>query len=163
MKRALPEVPAHLDSATRIFLTQMRNAVIDMQKGATPPDAVTNLRAIPIAGGVIIQFTRPLNADSYTLYWNKLPEIGSATPVDIGAAAQYQDNIGDGGVRRYYFIKAKRSGMESLPAGPVTATSLALNTPAVVPDPPPPSTNLVTDDQGNEVGGRITGGVTETL
>jgi len=141
----------------RMLLQDMRTALLSLQSSVMPPSPITNLKATGKAGGAIIQFTRS-DADSYILYTNTVPEIGTAVRVDIGLANEYSDDIGAGSVKKYYWVKAKKNQIESTLVGPVNATSLALGSSISFPTPPPGTQMPTKSDETQEISiGRPTG------
>jgi hypothetical protein len=146
----IDSVPMNIDPALRAFLQSIRNAVVSLQSTVVPPDPISNLKATPKAGGNIIQFTRS-NGDAYILYFNTIPQLNGARRIDLGLAAEYTDEIGAEGIKRYYWIKAKKGQTESSFVGPVTATSLALGAAITPPDPPPATQNPIRSDETRNV------------
>lgn len=158
-KQTLPEVPMHLDSGTRRLLVAMRNQIHILNAGMVPPQQVSNLSAVPIAGGNKVRFTRG-DSDYYVLYWSNTPNRIESQSVDLGISNEYDDNVGTGGVQRWYWIRSKKTGTaDSVPMGPVTATSLAPGTATTVPPAPPTSKIIATDQStGDQVAIRYGGG-----
>lgn len=147
--QGIPEVPSGIDPTVRRYLMEIRKAIKRLEGSVIPPRPVTNLRATAKAGGVILQFTRS-DGDTYILYWNSTAGINGATRIDLGLANEYVDEIGDEGVKRYYWIKVKKGQMESEMAGPVYATTLALDAEITPPTRPPASENLIKSDETGE-------------
>lgn len=108
--------------------------IVRPQLSAVPaPQPVTNLKVTPLAGAVLVQFTRS-NATNFRLYMGSSPDQSKASIVDLGTNNQYSDNVGQGGVKRYYWVQAitPNALSPSSTTGPVSATSLALGTSAPV-------------------------------
>lgn len=136
-RHAIGEVPHDLPVHHRKFFTEIRNAIVQLQGSKVPPRAPTNLAIVPIAGGNAIQFTRS-DGDYYRLYVSNSPDFGAANVIDLGDTGQYSHVFGEAAITKFYWVKAfKSSGMPSDPAGPLSGTSLALNTGTTVPTPPP--------------------------
>jgi hypothetical protein len=138
LPRHMPEVPQHLDNATRHFLSSLRETVLGLRGQLAPPTVPTNLKVTPISFGNLVQWTRSVNADWFEVLWNTVPDLATAQIVPVGDAAQWTDNIGKNGILRYYWVRAARNnGYRSNPSAPLSGTSLASGT-AVTPPPPPP-------------------------
>lgn len=155
INEGISEVPNHLDVPTRRFLTQIRNAILKGQESRTPPTNPSNVKVTPIGGGNIIQFSRGSDADNTILYIGTTADFGSAVPVPLGLAVQYTDNVGQGGVTKWYWLKSMR-GLLQAPAavGGYSGATLALGTGVSVPAPPPPSDVPVVDGKtGKTVAG----------
>jgi len=121
------------------------NTILTVQADVLPPRPITNLRATAVAGGIQIDFTRS-DGDSYTLYKNSLPSTNLSTRIDLGTANTYTDDLGAGGMLRYYLVVSKMGSRESEPSPWVTNTSLGL-TVAITPPVPPPATDTPFTDQ----------------
>lgn len=133
----LPSVPYDLDPRLRIFLQEVKNAIESTSPDTEPLDTVTNLRVTPIAGGNKIQFTKS-NGEAYTLYIGTTQDITQAYAQGIGSQSEYDHIVAAAAVTRYYWVVTNATNKkDSLPAGPISGTTLALNTPVVIPTPPP--------------------------
>lgn len=154
----IPEVPSSFSVAERLFLSHLRNNVIQLLPSRVPPRAPTNLKVTPVAGGNYIQFTKS-DGDDYVVYAGSTGELAKATPNDVKLSSAYVDNIGQGGVARFYWVKAKKQGQpDSDILGPVSGVTLALNVPTVVPPAPPLSDSPSNDIEGNIRYGSVFGG-----
>jgi hypothetical protein len=154
--------PSHLDAATQRYLNHLRDAIVDLQGSNTlPPRTPTNLQVSPQPGGNNIVFTVS-DADTYQLFVGSSPDFTQAKVIELGSTNQYSDTVGVGGVQRWYWVRGIRSskGTVSPTLGPISATTLALGTPAH-PVPLVPGAdriytdsttrNLVIKDQSREV------------
>lgn len=139
-------VPITQDPNLQGFLNDVKLAIDHAQSATAPPLPPTNFTATPIAGGVAIGFTRS-NATNFRLYSGPTPNRSDATLTDLGSNNQYTDSQGQGGVLRYYWIEAisPTNSSPSQVVGPISATTLALGTPATVVPPPQPSYQTVFD------------------
>jgi hypothetical protein len=161
--QGIKDVPYNLDPSLREFLQQIRNAIKRLENTVVAPQPATNLKATAKAGGIIVQFTRS-DGDAYILYSNDTPSINGARRIDLGLAAEFTDEIGQAAFTRYYWIKAKKGQMESVMAGPVSATTLALNATITPPLPPPASQTIAkSDETGNYETGRPTSSIYEKV
>ena len=143
---SIKDVPHNLPLALRDFLTQMRNAVVELQEINQPPRPVINLVATAKAGGVIIQFTRT-DGDHYIVYANTTPTLKEARVVDIGNKGEYVDDIGKSAELRYYWVRAKKGNLASTITGPVFATTLGLAVEITPPIAPPTTDEQVYSDE----------------
>ena len=132
----MPEIPGGLSLDMDRFLRGMRTAFINLQNALLPPTIVSNLRATPAAGANIVDFTRS-DGDAYTLYVNATASVDGSLRVDLGTANRYTDDLGQGGIKRYYAVKAKKGSVIGTLSGWVSATTLALGTAITTPVPPP--------------------------
>jgi len=136
--RGIREVPQHLDRTTRDFLSDLRENVLALRGQLTPPSAPSNLTVTPQSFGNLLQWTRPQNADFQEVLWNTVPNLQNAQVIPVGNAAQWQDNIGQSGITRYYWVRAaKYSGARSSATPPKSGTSLTSGTGVTPPTPPP--------------------------
>jgi len=144
----ISEIPSQMDWKTlRKILVEMRSGIHSVAAVTDPPRPVKNLTATAMAGSILIMFTRT-DGDNYVLYWNTTPSLNGSTRIELGNRGEYTDNIGDAGIKRYYFVRAKkRNGMESSIVGPVFATSLALNITITPPTRPPAVDEFVRSDE----------------
>jgi len=139
-------VPQNLDVGLRDYFTELRNAVLELQKINQSPRPVINLVATAKAGGVIIQFTRT-DGDHYILYANTTPTLQGARVVDLGNKGEYVDDIGKSAELRYYWVRAKKGNLESTITGPVFATTLGLAVEITPPVAPPTTDEQVFSDE----------------
>jgi hypothetical protein len=133
---AIGNIPSSFPPDQRDFLQTLVDAVKNTQPTVVPPKAPTNLQVTAAPGSNIVQFTRS-DGDTYALYKNSAPSKNGATRVDLGRANQYVDNVGAAGVLVFYWVVAKLGPLTSASAGPVSATTAALNaviTPPVAPN-----------------------------
>lgn len=162
--QGIPEVPPTAEwQQLRRFLVESRNALKRLEASVVPPKQPSNLVATGKAGGVVVQFTRS-DGDTYILYVSKTKSFTVATRIDLGMAAEYTHDIGAADETRYYWVKAKKGQLESLPTGPVGATTLALAVEITPPEPPPASQTPTRSDETGEVEpGRPTGSTYEVV
>jgi hypothetical protein len=139
-------VPVTQDPSLSGFLNDLKKAVEAVSSASAPPQPVSSLSATPVSGGVVVQFTRS-NATNFRLYASNTNDRSKATIVDLGSNNSYTDDVGSGGVDRFYWVEAisPTSSSPSPIAGPVSATTLALGTPATVTPPLQPSYGTVYD------------------
>lgn len=158
-KKTLPTVPMGIHPEMRNFLQGVRNAIHGLHAGMVPPQPVSNLDAVPIPGGNRVRFTRT-DADYYVAYISSTPSLGKAQVVDLGISNLFDDLDGQGGVLKYYWIRAKKLGTaDSVAVGPVSSTSQAPGTPQSIPAPPPISKIITTDEvTGNQTAIHYAGG-----
>lgn len=129
----LPEVPRVDDAGLFDYLTRLHAAVLPLISAAQPPNLPTNLTVTPIAGGNVIQFTRS-NGVSFNLYLSDSPDRAKATQQNLGSGNSWTDNVGVGGVKRYYWVEAlNQQGASSGVVGVKSGTTLALGATATVP------------------------------
>lgn len=129
----LPAVPRGTDAALYDYLTQLNAVVQSHSSQLAPPNLPTNLTVTPIAGGNVIQFTRS-NGVSFNLYASSSPDFTSASQQNLGSANTYTDNVGSGGVKRYYKVEALNgTGASSGLTSPKNGTTLALGSTATIP------------------------------
>ena len=148
------------DVSSAEFLTWVRREVLRLQQALIQPTVVTNFRATALAGSIQIDFTR-CDGDNYVLYWNTTGSIDGAVRIELGFANKYVDNIGEGGVKRFYAIKAKKGYVEGQVSPWISQTSLSLVTPVNPPAPPVPTdfpfenTETESVDMGYPKGGAV--------
>lgn len=132
--------PVTSDPALAGWMDDVAKAIGAMASATPPPQPISNLQATPVAGGVVVGFTRS-NATNFRLYSSSTNSRIGAQITDLGSNNQWTDNLGKGGVARWYWVEAlsPTSGQPSSIVGPVHATSLALGTPATVTPPAQPS------------------------
>jgi len=139
------------DIASPEFLRWVRNEIVRLQQAIIQPATVTNLRATPLAGSIQVDFTRS-DGDNYVLYWNTTASINEATRIELGNTNKWVDVIGSGGVKRYYAVKAKKGPVEGQVSSWVMATTLALGTPVIPPEPPPATDFPFSDTESGGIG-----------
>lgn len=153
------EVPSNIPVEHRRFLTQLRNAVVQMQGQTQPPAGPTNFIVTPIAGGNVIQFTREVSADNTVLYSSPTASLNDAgLHANLGYSTSYTDNVGQGSVTKYYWLRSYRGPTQGAIVGPVKGTTLALGTSTTLPANPPESSLSVTNSQtGNTIQPAVSG------
>lgn len=143
-RRGVREVPSNVADSLQLrnFLMDLRQAVVDLHQPRQPMVTPTNFKVTPQAQGNLLQWTRS-NGDFYEVLWNTTPSLNGATSQQVGDSAQWTDQIGNAGTKRYYWVRARRyHGDSSLEAGPVAGTALAAGTNVTPPPPPIPSQNI---------------------
>lgn len=144
--RGIPEVPMGLEASHHRFLTDIRQQLIDLRQAQAPLAIPTNFRATGQALSVVLQWTRVTNADYYEILWNGTASLAGANIIDAGNASEYTNYIGIVGIKRFYYVRArKNSGARSLESTVTFATTLAAAAGVTPPVPPPPSHIIVTD------------------
>jgi len=133
------------------LLRWLRTEVLRMQQALVPPDLVTNFRVTALPGSNQVDFTRS-DGDSYILYWNSTASVNGAVRIELGLANSYVDEIGKGGIHRFYAVKAKKGNVEGQVSPWKDQTTLALDVPAVVPEPPPATQTPVEDQETQSIG-----------
>ena len=130
-------VPTTQDPGVNGILSDLKIAVESLYSAIPNPQPPTNLTATPIAGGVVLQFTRS-NGVNFRVYYGSSSDRSKASFSDLGSNNSFTDTVGSGGVLRYYWVEAHSpaSSRPSPIAGPVSATTLALGTSATVAPPP---------------------------
>lgn len=109
------------------------------ERQISPPFPPTNLKVIPGPGSNHVRFTGGANATGHTILASPNPNWDPTNTdnhvFDIGHGTEFPHVIGRPGVKWFYWIIATRDGLKSdPPVGPVSATTLALNT-ALTPSP----------------------------
>lgn len=145
-----PALPRGVPLDQQLFNQWLLNQVTALQAAMIPASMVTNLRVTPVAGGNLVDFTRS-DGDAYTLYVNSTPSVNNSLRVDLGVANRYTDDLGQGSIKRYYAVKAKKGTVPGTLSGWVSGTTLALGTPIVTPEPPPATAFPFTDQQTDSV------------
>lgn len=154
-KPAFPAgVPLDQDNFNRWVVNQIEN----LQAALIPPSMVSNFRVTPAAGSNIIDFTRS-DGDAYTLYINSTASVNGATRIDLGIANRYTDDLGQGSIKRYYAVKAKKGNVGGTLSGWVSGTTLALGTPITTPTPPAATQFPFTDQETDSTQVAIPSGV----
>jgi hypothetical protein len=102
----------------------------------------------PQPGGNNIVFTVS-DADTYQLFVGTNPDFTQAKTVELGTTNQYSDNVGTGGVKKWYWVRGvranSRQGNVSILVGPVTGITLALGTAATTVPIVPGADRIYTD------------------
>lgn len=132
----------------RQFLVDLRESVIKLRATQGPINPPTNLSATAQAFSNFIQFTRSGNADYYEVLHGTTANIKDPTTVtvDLGNSSQFLDHVGNSGIKKFYWVRArKNTGESSNETGPVIATTLVAATGVTPPTPPPPSNIIVID------------------
>lgn len=143
--RGIREVPAHLDSQTRAFLTDLRQSVIRLVSAQAPPRAPISIGASQQPAAIQIQWTGT-DADGYKVYWNDSAQLDKTRSYDAGSGQSYVDHIGQSGIQRWYWVQGyKNNGVVSPIMGPFTAMSGAVGTGVPPPIFPIPGDQLVED------------------
>lgn len=144
--RGISEVPGNLNNpALSQHLQDLRQTVLQLRGAQTPPRPVTNLKGTAMPGASLIQWTAT-DADYYELAWNTTPSQKGAQVVESGIGSQYQDNVGDAGVTRWYWVRGrKNTGSLSPWSGPVQVTTAPLGVGVSTPTPPPVGDQIVKD------------------
>jgi hypothetical protein len=73
--------------------------------------------------------------------------MNGAARIELGKKGEYVDDVGDSGVIRYYWVRAKKGSMESTLSGPVFATTLGLSVEITPPTRPPATDEQVFSDE----------------
>ena len=146
----IPRIPQNVDPGLRKFLEAVKRNVLAIQSSVLPPETVTSLTATAKAGGVIIEFTRS-DADKYTLLRNTTKTMDGAVQFDLGNSNRFVDDIGASAITAYYWVRGKKGVIEGLTAGPVTATTLALDTEITPSASPPGSKYPARNTETNQV------------
>lgn len=143
-------VPSTQDPALQGILTDIKSAIEHLYSASPAPQPVSGLSATPIAGGVVLQFTRS-NGINFRVYYGSTPNRASASIADLGSNNTFTDTVGSGGVKRYYWVEAHSPSAPSPSPiiGPVSATTLALGSPAIVTPTAVPSYQTVFDTTQN--------------
>lgn len=154
--QGITEVPTRIDPGDPLFrrmLTELRSTVLELRSGLAPLTNPTNFKGTALSFGVLLQWTRVPNADGYEILWNMSPSLSGATVVDVGNSPQWQDNVGNTNITKFYWVRAYRrsNGIRSAESGPQKVTTLASGTGVNVPIPPPPSSILVVDQNTGHV------------
>lgn len=148
--RGIPEVPLGLDQGLRRHLQDMREVVIQLRESLAPPSVPSNLKVTAQAFSNLVQWTRSINADFFEVLWSSTPNLQQANIVNVGNSAQWVDQVGQSGIQRFYWVRArKNTGPRSLEIGPQSGTTLASGTGVTPPAPPPPSQEVVKNPQFN--------------
>lgn len=131
------------------FFTDIREQLIQLRQRQAIPDPPTNVKATGQPFQNLVQWTRSSDADYYEVLHSLTPALTDPhlQTNDAGNSAQWQDHIGQSGIKKFYWVRArKRTGASSLEVGPASATTL-VSTPGVTPPVPPPPSNILVTDQ----------------
>jgi hypothetical protein len=138
-----------LDPQIRRVLVDMREQITQLRQRQAIPDPPTNVKATAQAFANLVQWTRSSDADYYEVLHALTPSLKDThlQTTDVGNSALWQDKVGNSGVQKFYWVRArKRTGASSLEVGPANATTLTSAT-GVTPPAPPPASNVLTTDQ----------------
>lgn len=122
-------VPPLKDPGAHGIISDLKAAVESLQSTLVPPQTPTDLKVFPIPGGNQVQFART-NATNFRIYHSTTSNRADATFVDIGTSNTYNDQVGAGGVNKWYWVEALSSNQVSPLVGPVQSVTLALGTSA---------------------------------
>lgn len=151
MARGIGEVPTVLkidDPQLRTLLVNMREQLVNLRASQSPLPVPTNPKVTPIAFANLIEWTRVTNADYYEVLWNATPELKTATVQAVGDSQRWVDNVGQVGVKRYYWVRARRyTGSRSAETQSLSGITLA-SAAGVNPLPPPPPGHIQVLDAG---------------
>lgn len=131
----------NFSAETRRFLVELRKSVEQMRGTLAPPSLPSNLKVTPQAFGNLIQWSRGTGSDYHEVLWNTVPTIINAHVIPVMNGAQWTDNIGQTGVKRYYFVRgvkqvAPHAYTRTIEVGPIAGTTLASNAGVTPPTPP---------------------------
>lgn len=116
----------------------MRQVVLSLREAQTPPPTPSNLQVTPEAFGNLIQWTRATTSDYSEVLWNTSPDLKTAIVVFVGNSQTWTDNVGQAGIKRWYWVRAgKNSGARSIESAPIAGTTLASGTAVAPPRVPP--------------------------
>lgn len=136
----------------RRFLQDLREQVVQLRAKQTLPGNPSNVKVTPQAFGNLVQWTRGTEADYHEVLWNTSPTIINANVVNVADSAQWTDNVGQVGITRFYWVRARKlNGTQSLEIGPGSGTTLAAAVGVAPPTPPVPGRNQVLNQR---TGGR---------
>ena len=150
LPKGIGEVPMELGKCThcgasvamsdgmRSFLTQVKQGADNLQRAKGPLNTPTNVQVTPQAFSNMIQFTRPPQSDFFEILWNTTPNLSGAQIAGTSTSNQYVDYVGQAGVKRFYWVRARNyQGGKSIESTPIAATTLAAGTSVPFPHPPP--------------------------
>lgn len=141
----------HTDELRR-HLVDMREVVLNLRTQQVPPGPPLNVMVTPQAFANSVQWTRGQGADYHEVLWNTSATIVNANVVNVGNSAQWKDVVGQVGVKRWYWVRArKNTGGRSQEIGALAGTTLASNAGVTPPVPPPSGRNQVINSR---TGGR---------
>lgn len=140
--KGIPEIPMdpNMHPQTRRALMAIREELLNARRLRAPLGQPTNFTVTAEDRSNFLQFTRPTNADVLEILWNSTPDFNTAQVLGISSSNQYTDYIGQVGVKRFYWVRARnyQGGMSENPAGPQSGTTLAVGSVVNPPNPPPP-------------------------
>lgn len=148
--RTIPAVPVVQDTTLASWMQAIHDVVKGLQQTVTPPQVPTGITVTPIGGGNVIQFTRS-NATNVRLYHSTSADRSRAVIVDLGSNNGWTDTVGEGGVKKWYWLESVNSTSISALAGPFIGTTLALGTPATISPTAAPSYRQVFDTTLNRL------------
>lgn len=152
MIRGVREIPTNIDEGLRGFLTDLKEQVQSLRGTQIPLAQPTNFKVTPMAFGNLLQWTRIIGADYYEVLWSTTANNQKANIQGVGDSAQWFDAVGNVGVKRFYWVRARKFlGAASALTPGFSGTTLASNTGTVPPTPPPASHILVLDQQTGHV------------
>jgi len=142
----LPEASPQL----RRYLVDLRTFVHKLAGNSSPPGLPLNLKVTPQAFGNLVQWSRGTGADFHEVLWNTQPTVINANVVPVQNAAQWTDNVGQVGVKRFYWVRAvKQTALHAVTrtveVGPIAGTTLAAAAGVNPPTPPPAGVNQATN------------------
>ena len=128
----IPDVPRDMPAHHIQFLQALKQTLERVIPPNIAPKAPANVTAHPMPGGVQITFTGGEGADKHLILvsdkatWD--PTEVNNHVIDVGQGTLHVHHVGQAGVKRYYWVVAKRGNATSNPpTGPVSATTLGLN------------------------------------
>lgn len=147
--QGLTEVPTTLDlkdPAIRRLLVQMRETIVALRASQSPLPAPSNFKVTALAFANLVEWSRVTNADYYEVMWNSVATLKTATIQAVGDSQRWVDNVGQVGISRTYWVRARRyTGASSTPAGPKVGVTLASNAGVNPTQPPPPGHIQISD------------------
>jgi hypothetical protein len=148
MIRGLPEVPMGIkDAELRRHLIDMRECVKTLMGTLAPPAVPSNAKVTAQPLGNLVQWTRGISSDYHELLISSTPSTANAQVLDVGDSASYFHNVGDSGVKYFYWIRARKfTGARSLNVLAGSGTTLS-STSTVTPPTPPPSSQIQAKNQ----------------
>ena len=143
-------------SELRQFLSEVRKSIEQLRGQTSSPGLPSNLKVTPQAFGNLIQWSRGTGADFHEVLWNTTPTTLNANVVPVQNAAQWNDNVGQVGVKRWYWVRAvKQTALHAvtrtIELGPIAGTTLASGAGVAPPSPPAPGVNQALNER---TGGR---------
>jgi len=140
----------------RGFMVELRKSIVQLQGQIASPGMPSNLKVTPQAFGNLIQWSRGTGADFHEVLWNTSPTVINANVVPVQNAAQWADNVGKNGIKRWYWVRAvKQTALHAVTRttelGPIAGTTLASGSAVTPPTPPAPGVNQVLNQR---TGGR---------
>jgi len=148
LTQKIPEVPMdpHISPQHRSWMVEVRKAIEQLRGQNAPPGLPSNLKVTPQSFGNLIQWSRGTNADYHEVLWNTVPTVTTAQVVPVSDAAQWVDNVGQSGVKRWYWVRgvkqvALHAVTRTVEVGPIAGTTLAAGTGVAPPTPPPSGVN----------------------